>query len=326
MSLVATTVAEQVAITPISKDDFISDFNPGWMGNMAAIGYGGCTIAIGVSAACQTVDDKYHLYSCNGNYLGPAQTDRKFLCKVTRIRDTRTFATRFVEVSQEQADGSRRPCMTMLADFQVAETDSVMEYSAPPTIKSSDVDACISRDETVERLVVAGKVSRKMQKIYEKVFGFLRTMYDIRPVLDSVGGQNLYGMAKTLETTQDHLSLTEKTTGEWIRAKVPVTTQAEHLAGLVLHIDAGISFVPLIHSHQFLDDVGACSSLDFAIRVFSNEVDLNAWNVKEWKTVHGSNGRTYTECRIWDRRGILVANMTQMNIMRPKAQKSKAAL
>jgi acyl-CoA thioesterase len=76
--------------------------------------------------------------------------------------------------------------------------------------------------------------------------------------------------------------------------------------------------VPLVHNHLSLPDAGACSSLDFAIRIFSNDVDLNQWHLKELKTHHGSNGRTYSEARLWDEQQNLVATMTQMNILRPK--------
>ena len=83
-------------------------------------------------------------------------------------------------------------------------------------------------------------------------------------------------------------------------------------------MDAAISSVPLIHSHKFLDDAAACSSLDFALRIFSNDINLNDWHLREEATVTGAEGRTYTEARLWDRDGNMIASMTQQCIMRPK--------
>lgn len=76
------------------------------MGNIANIAYGGWTLAIAANAAYQSAPPSYHLYSMLGHFLGPALTDRKLFCTVRKIRDTRTLATRQVEVSQAQDDGS----------------------------------------------------------------------------------------------------------------------------------------------------------------------------------------------------------------------------
>lgn len=60
------------------------------------------------------------------------------------------------------------------------------------------------------------------------------------------------------------------------------------------------------------------------MRIFSSDWDLNDWNLRELKTVSGGDGRTYSEARVWNKSGKLVANMTQQSILRPK--KDKASL
>lgn len=76
-------------------------------------------------------------------------------------------------------------------------------------------------------------------------------------------------------------------------------------------------------------EAGVQSSLDFALRIFVNGgqrgVDLNEWNLREWSTVTGGEGRTYTEASVWDGSGRMVCNMTQQCILRPKAQKEVRA-
>jgi len=88
--------------------------------------------------------------------------------------------------------------------------------------------------------------------------------------------------------------------------------------------------MPLSHNHQFLDDSGACSSLDFALRVFTNDLDMSKWHYREMNTITGGNGRTFSEARLWDNKGSerrMVALMTQQAILRPPAKpKAKSAL
>jgi acyl-CoA thioesterase len=83
-------------------------------------------------------------------------------------------------------------------------------------------------------------------------------------------------------------------------------------------MDGALSFIPLTHSKMSLHDAGACSSLDFALRIMSNKIDMREWNFKEMKTIHGSDGRTYSEGRLFDRKGKMVAIMNQQSILRPK--------
>lgn len=87
--------------------------------------------------------------------------------------------------------------------------------------------------------------------------------------------------------------------------------------------------MPLSHNHQFLDDSGACSSLDFALRVFTNDLDMSKWHYREMNTITGGIGRTFSEARLWDNGGErrMVALMTQQAILRPPAKpKAKSAL
>jgi acyl-CoA thioesterase II len=321
----ASTLAEQVAVKQSSEDEYVSVFYPDKMGNAANIAYGGCTIATGVSAAYQTVGPQYHAYSINGNYLGPATDDRQIFAKVTPFRDTRTFATRLVEISQEQDDGTRRKCAVMIADFQIQEPGSLLTYTTPPLRKYTSVESCPTRDEMNATMLKEGKITKSQALIQSTVFGLIVRFLEGRAVPESIFSQNLYGIAKDLPTTQDHIPFVQKTSADWVRAKAPLNTEGDHVAGLMWWMDGAISFIPLSHNHMFLEDAGACSSLDFSLRIFSNKVDLSKWHFKEMTTVHGGEGRTYSEARAWDLEGNMVACMTQQSILRPKP-KPKAAL
>lgn len=80
------------------------------------------TLAVAVNAAFMTVEPEYHFYSAQGSYLGPARIDRSFHCHIRKMRDTKSFANRIVELSQKHGSGRNRACMIRLADFQIPET------------------------------------------------------------------------------------------------------------------------------------------------------------------------------------------------------------
>lgn len=323
----ASTLTEQVAVNQSSENEYVSVFYPDKMGNAANIAYGGCTIASGVSAAYQTVGPQYHAYSISGNYLGPATDDRQIYAKVTRLRDTRTFATRLVEMSQEQDDGKRRKCAVMIADFQTQEPASLLEYTTAPSRKYSSLETCPTRDEMNATLIGEGKITTKQAKIQSIVFGLMARFFESKAVPESIFSQNLYGIAKDIPTTQDSIPFVKKTSADWARSKAPLKSESDQIAGMIWWMDGAISFLPLSHNHLFLEDAGACSSLDFSLRIFSNKIDLSQWHFKEMTTIHGGEGRTYSEARAWDREGKMVACMTQQSILRPKAAlKVKAAL
>jgi acyl-CoA thioesterase II len=293
------TLPEQVALQKLAEDHYVTLFNLDKMGIAANRAYGGCTLGVAVNAAYQTVDPTYHCYSIMGNYLGPALTDRGAHCKVRRYRDTRTFASRQVELSQEQDDGSFRPCMILLAEFQVQEPATLLSYSAPPLNKYAGVEDSPTREEWSEKLVNEGKASQQEADAFIRMFELMYRFWEGRSAPESLLSHNLYGMAKHLPTPDDKLPLTSRKSAEYFRSRHPLKT----------------------------DDVAACSTLDFALRIFTNKVNLNEWHLKEMKTINGAEGRTFGEAHLWDLKGNLVASMTQQSIMRPhKPKPAKAAL
>lgn len=321
----AETLSDQVAVSALENDRFVSVFKPGSMGNTAQIAYGGCTVAIAISAAYQTVGSLHILYTAMGHYLGPALIDRPLFAAVRRLRDTRTFATRQVEVSQIQDNGSPRVCMIVSLDFHAKEKASLLEYSAPPSHRYQPVESLPTAEQAFEDFVSAGKVSRTTMDFHKKQFAMGSRLVDTRHSPEGIAFQTLNGEVKS-PTTQDDLSLTERFSGDYFKAKHRLTNQAEQMAALGFIMDGALSFIPLSHSSMTLREAGACSSLDFALRVFSNNFDINEWHFREFKTVAGGEGRTYSESRLWDRSGKLVANMTQQSILRPLALPPKASL
>lgn len=320
------TLADQLALQELSPGEYVSKVLPERMGNVLPIAYGGCTLGLATHAAYKTVKPAYSLYSLVGHFLGPASIKEKLHCTVYVTRDTRTFATRRVQVSQIQPDGKKRVCLELLADFQVEEP-ALLTYSAPTSRTYSGPGQSRPIKEMAEAAVAAGQMSADESAKFLESWKLGETFFDTRFCPEGVSGQNLIGGLKNEKTTQDHLPITEKTTGDWIRTRAPLETQGEKVAAVSFLLDQALSFMPLTHSHRWLSDSSACSTLDFALRLFVPSIDLNSWHLRERKTTAAGYSRTYTEARLWDEKGTLVASMTQQSIMRPlKNDKSKEKL
>lgn len=321
-------ILDLVGVKPTndSPNTYISLSNPSQMGNRNKIAYGGCALANLIHAAYTSLPSpKYHLYSALGNYLGPTQIDRKIICTVHPFRTTRTFYTCRVEARQVQNDGTERAVMMALLDFQVSEP-ALLTYSAPPTGPptgtyshySSVPDAAEQRAQKIK----AGTLEASAQKMSTQTLGLMARFWEQRPCPEGLWSQNACGMDKKAVTSQDHLPLTAKTSGDWYRLRETASADCPgtHFAAMGWLMDAALSFIPLTHNHQFLDDAGACSSLDFALRFFvsGDQLDAGKWHFREMKTINGAGGRTYSEAQLWDEKGDMVASMTQQSILRPK--------
>jgi acyl-CoA thioesterase len=228
-------VIELLALRETSTDQFESLHPPDRMGNAAAIAYGGCTLGVAANAACLTAPPGFHPYTLQGNFMGPAFIDRTFQCQVTRLRDTRTFVTRLVQVSQRQNDGTgtSRVCLTMLADFHAQEAGSAMVFSAPPRGDWGTPDQAPTMEQACRELVDAGRIDESFVRAANRGFGLGMRLFDLRFCRGSIFTQNLLGVAKHVATTQDHLSVTDKISADWLRSRVELKRENEHVAALV---------------------------------------------------------------------------------------------
>lgn len=335
--------ADQISADPLPESGpdefrFISRCNPERLGNVAPIAYGGCTIAIAVHAAHQTVGQHqsssnstssssssppFHLYSVLGAFHGPTKTDRKLNCTVTVTRNTKTFATRRVVAWQAQDDGSRRACADFFIDFHVEEPASLLEYDAQPTVAN-----CLSRgpqdpvhtgsqEEILQRLLRDGHITQRHAVASRRMFHMATHFLETRYCTSTPTGVNLLGTAPSLPTPQDHLPLPQKASAEWLRTRWPLASEPLQLAALAFMMDQALSFLPLNHDHKGFTDAGACSTLEFALRVFVPTIDLARWHLRERRSAKAGHARTFSEGCLWTEAGELVCSMTQTSILRP---------
>lgn len=260
-----------------------------------------------------------------GNFLGPASTDKPLHVTTRTFRQTRTFATRHIEVSQEQDNEKPRVCLFATADFQIKEKENIFEYSRTPSKSYSHHTSLPSTMQAAQNLLDCGKVEPGLYNTFVEAFSGSASIFDIHPCPEGIFAQNLSGVARCLPHSQDSIPLASRTTADWFRSSSPLSDTRDQLAALAFYCDGALSFCPLAFSHESLDKTASWSSLDFAMRIF-RDVDLNHWHLREVQTHVGGEGRTFSESWVWDEAGRAVANMSQQSIMRALPGKGKASL
>ncbi len=318
MSSITSDFAQLLAIEKIGVTTYVSRNLPLTFGNNVPISYGGFLLGVAVNVASQTIPSEFHVSSVVGCFLAAATITTQLICSVESVRDTKSFLTREVRVSQAERDGKQRLCQIVLVDFHRREP-AFLTYSSPPTRTYSSLQNCIPSPEIRNVLVAKGTISTGEAKLYDQFVGStLLRFFDQRPCPESMSAQTLAGVGKNVLTTQEQLPISSRTSAEWVKNKVPLASRAEKVSGLAFFMDTALSFIPLVHSHRFLDEVGPCASLDFAMRIFDEDASLNDWHLREMQTVCAAGGLTYSESRLWDSKGMLVASMTQHCILREK--------
>lgn len=303
----------------LTKDKFISSYSPEKMGNSADIAFGGCVLSMSLNAGVSAIPANFFCYSAQGYYLGPTLASDRLVFVISRVRDTKTFKTVRVDAKQVQRN-VERTTFTIIMDFQVKEAP-VLAYNLNPRFRHAGPESCIEYVKELEARVAQGSLDPNLFKTWFNGFALIRRFFEIRQCEDSVARQNILGMDKKAKTTQDHLLITQKCSAHWFRALTSLS-HAESYAAVSFVTDAALAFLPATFRNEFLDDYGALSTLDCSLRFHTSDFSCNDWLLHEQVTEAANDGRTYSTGRIFREDGVLVATMTQMSILRPKAVKA----
>ncbi|KAG2421745.1 hypothetical protein HFD88_005721 [Aspergillus terreus] len=292
-----TSLREQITVEPVGTDSYRSVVPPIRMGDLADWAYGGNILAIAVSAAYATVTAGQHLYSISGYFVRPASPSEKLLCRVERIRDTRTFQTVHLRVVQAGAKGeSEQLCLIASADFHIEEPVDMVNYSARPQLPVPSSPATgMEREKTRE----------------PGLYRILDTMMEVHP--------------HRVDADREGKDVSEIISAERFRLHGAggFCTEADRIAALAFYMDRGLAYIPANHSGYSLSQASTCATLDFALRILRHDIDLGGWHVSERQTYGAENARALSEGRVFNRDGRLLASMTQKTILRPKKGMSK---
>lgn len=329
------------------------------MGNVRPIAYGGYAIATGIVAAGQTIPSTtphFVPYSLLGHFLGPANLQHPFVCHVTSVRDTRTFATRSVLVKQLSKGGEFRNVLSMTLDFIASpnsEPEKIMQLHQE-NIDPSCVGSLLRYDpitpwkierpeelpkphEYTQQRLADGYVDEFIVDLQHKILGLWSEIFDTRSVPSCMMQQNSIGMMD-VPTTQDQLPLVQRRTFDWMRAReklptansiecahgtgeqkgmLPISSIIAHVATIAFALDGALSFAPLSLAKQSFLSASAASTLEFATRFHTDVLDINQYLLREIQPIHAGWQRTFSEARLFDTTGRLVASCSQQGVMRP---------
>ncbi|UZJ55771.1 hypothetical protein CBS101457_005091 [Exobasidium rhododendri] len=328
------------------------------MGNALVIAYGGFTSAVAVQAAFHSLPDSadnsrssWAIYSAMGLFLGPTALDRVVHYTVVSLRDTRSFATRFIVGSQD-FDGKMRKCLSMTVDFtrKTAEAGPFhnesrlpMSFSLPPTRKYTPPEEHSELKYDLGARMESGEIPLTIKDEFERSFTLSSKVTLSKIVKGDILHETVYGVMKRTDTPYQLATpdVTQRRNADYFKAKdtltptlsssspadgsLPMSEYALQASYLAFLIDGAIAFYPLVEHGLRLQDAGACSTLDFAVRFHEDELDFyRDYHLREIRTFCASRERTFNEALVWNLDGKLIASVTQQCIARPK--KSTARL
>ncbi|EED15552.1 conserved hypothetical protein [Talaromyces stipitatus ATCC 10500] len=285
-----STLSDQLAVEHISPGCYRSVLPPIRMGDWASFAFGGNTLSVAVNSAYQTVEPSHHLYSICGHFVHAADTDRRLICEVESLKNTRSFQTRHIRVFQEINNGVRQLCLIASADFHILEPRSMVVYSTSPWTPN-------------------------VQPTEHGLYSHIERLVEIKPIAIAANAGMEFG---NQDSTSDPSSPSLKISAENFKIRGTLNTEAERITALAFYMDKGLAYIPASHSGYSLINASACTTLDFSLRLFTHEVDLRDWHLLESRTAVAGNARAFSEGRVWNGKGRLLASMTQQTLLRPR--------
>ncbi|KAK0562812.1 hypothetical protein OC861_005124 [Tilletia horrida] len=304
------------------------------------------------------VANQYALYSFQGSFLSPTQLDRPLRLRVTSVRDTRSFVTRVIQGYQYTDDKQTqiRHTFVATADFarrgqpdvegsafsvQPVNPATNMPWEPPENLPDimavneqrereyhAQIKAGAAPDPTVERAI----------KLERLMWTPISRLNELRPLPTSPVHETITAFDIRLPTSQDNLAVTQKTAADYLRwtesphqllsadpdrtRRSGWTLASLNAALLGLSLDYYLAGVGLFFS-KVPRSAALFVSLDFSLRFHTADIDATAWHLREVKAIAGSEGRTFSEAKMW-RENKLVATISQQCFCRPVAAEGAA--
>ena len=329
------------ALREIGELEYESVEHPEAQSPRSVITYGGSLLALCINAAYQTVtiknDKMPAIYSVMGHYLGGGRVGSPVRLKVTLLRDTRTFATRLILMSQT-IDGVDRICLSCTVDFiyQSPTPQQISTYWRAPSREVTHHSKLLEAEKHLEQDVKEGSISQKAADAWRRWFGHRFTRLVLKPTPEGIAYYKWNGMVQRRKTGQEPLHVTERRDFDWFKprealqysaqaqngALLPPTALAATAAFVAYELDAYLPALPLFFQTHTLADTASSSALDFALRFHQPNLNPDAWFLREFTSDVSADERSYAQAHLWQEESdgslSLIATMSQACILRGK--------
>ncbi|KAE9548721.1 hypothetical protein FO519_008071 [Halicephalobus sp. NKZ332] len=270
--------------------------------------YGGFLFSQSLVVAQKTVGPGFLPHSMHSFFIFNASSSKPVVYKIQRIRDGRSFATRFVTAHQED-----KIVFSIQISFHVKEEPAIFhQYTMP-------------KAEPPENLKRQWDVAKEYAEKADA--GELKINSNIRARMQwDIGSKNF----STIEwcpvnpefffSVVPNKSLTQLV---WVRIRSPISDDREQHRALVAYItDAtlGETGAKAHFSQGFIPSM--FFSLDNHCWFHTDDFRVDEWMLYENESPVANNGRAFSLGRLWTRDGRLILSSAQESLHRTKIAKS----
>ncbi|MDX1363350.1 acyl-CoA thioesterase [Arenibacter latericius] len=250
--------------------------------------FGGQVLGQSLHAAYQTVPDNKIAHSMHAYFILGGDLSIPITYEVENIRDGGSFATRRVVAKQ-----NGKAIFNMAASFQVKEEGEDHQISIPNVI-------------TPKKLLSSLDQLEEMEQIDPYTYKFLQlthpTTFEFKPV------ERLSALLTKNGPPFNHM---------WMRTAAPISVSLPMQQQLLAYMsDYNIlTTASLPHREKLRADKTFYASIDHAIW-FHRDFNISDWLLYTMDSPSASNARGFSRGSIFDRKGKLIASVTQEGLMR----------
>ncbi|MDX1326600.1 MAG: acyl-CoA thioesterase II [Arenibacter sp.] len=250
--------------------------------------FGGQVLGQSLHAAYQTVPDNKLAHSMHAYFILGGDLSIPITYEVENLRDGSSFATRRVVAKQ-----NGKAIFNMAASFQVDEEGVDHQISIPNVI-------------TPKKLLSSLDQLEEMERIDPYTYKFLQlthpTTFEFKPV------ERLSALLTKNGPPFNHM---------WMRTASPISVSRPMQQQLLAYMsDYNIlTTASLPHREKLRADKTFYASIDHAIW-FHRDFNISDWLLYTMDSPSASNARGFSRGSIFDRKGKLIASVTQEGLMR----------
>lgn len=251
--------------------------------------FGGQVIGQALVAASRTVEDRLP-HSLHAYFLRPGDMARPIVYEVDRVRDGKHFTARRVQAIQ-----GGDVLLSMLCSFQQSEPG--LEHQAPMPEVPPPESLRPQRERVAEWLAAVTQVPPRIREAFER-----RVAVEFRPI------EPRNPLLPTVQPPRQAF---------WVRAQgILPDTPLLHACVLAYASDFSLLSTALLpHGVSWLTPGLAVASIDHALW-FHRPFRVDDWLLYVMDSPTAQAGRGLSRGQFFDRTGVLVASVTQENLMR----------